>query len=387
MVKPSGPLAGLRVVEFSGIGPGPFCGMLFADMGADVLLIDRQEGLPQTAGVGLFTSDRAALTRRGKRSVALDLKHPEGIACARKLIGRADVLVEGFRPGVMERLGLGPEVCCADNPRLVYGRMTGWGQSGPLAQCAGHEINYMAIAGALHLGGRAGEMPSSPPTLAGDMGGGAMMLAFGIVCALLEAQKSGKGQVIDAAITDGSALLMTLIYALKGGGHWRNERGVNLLDGGAHFYGVYVCADGRWLAVGSIEPRFYQEFLDRMGIAAPDFASQFDASHWPRLRTTLATRFASRSRQAWCERFAGSDACVSPVLDLDEAPHDPHNVARNTFIERDGLIQPAPAPRFSRTPGAVTSPPPLVGEHSRAALADWGIPAQHIEQLAASGII
>jgi len=361
---------------------------MLADMGAEVVVIDRKRANPHTADVDVFTPGRAAVTRRGKRSVALDLKHPEGVATALALIGRADALIEGFRPGVMERLGLGPDVCLERNPRLVYGRMTGWGQDGPLAARAGHEINYMALAGALYTGGRAGEAPSAPPTIAGDMGGGAMMLAFGIVCALLETQKSGRGQVIDAAIADGSALLMALIYALKGGGHWHNARGVNIVDGGAHFYDTYTCADGRWLAVGPIEPQFYREFLARLGLAdEADFTAQFDAARWPALKEKLAQVFATQDRDAWCALFEGSDACVAPVLDLEEAPRHPHNVARGVFTEIAGIVQPAPAPRFSRTPGAVAAPPPLIGEHTQAVLTDWGLPAERIERLAADGII
>ncbi|MCX8086457.1 MAG: CoA transferase [Rhodocyclaceae bacterium] len=383
----AGPLAGLRVIEFAGIGPGPFCGMLLADMGAEVLVIDRKLAHPDTAEIDMFNPGRAAVTRRGKRSVALDLKSPEGVAVALDLIERADVLIEGFRPGVMERLGLGPNLCLAKNPRLIYGRMTGWGQTGPLAQRAGHEIDYLAISGALFLGGHADEKPSAPPTLAGDMGGGAMLLAFGILCALYEREKSGQGQVIDAAITDGAALLMALIYALKGGGHWRNERGVNLVDGGAHFYDSYACADGKWLAVGPLEPRFYREFLARLGLDDPEFQDQYDAARWPRLKEKLAARFKTKSRDAWCEVFADSDACVAPVLDLEEAPRHPHNVARGSFTEIAGIIQPAPAPRFSRTPGEIQGPPPLPGEHTRTALAEWGIAPERIEALAACGAI
>ena len=382
-----GPLAGVRVVEFSGIGPGPFCGMMLADMGADVVLIDRKRANAETADIDVFNPGRAAVIRRGKQSVALDLKHPEAVATALTLIDRADVLIEGFRPGVMERLGLGPDTCHARNPRLIYGRMTGWGQHGPLAARAGHEIDYMAIAGSLFIGGRAGEAPSAQPTLGGDMGGGAMMLAFGIVCALLEAQKSGRGQVIDAAITDGSALLMSLIYALKGAGHWQNARGVNIVDGGAHFYDTYACADGRWVAIGPIEPPFYRIFLERLGCADEDFADQFDTRRWPRLKEKLARAFASRTRDEWCALFADSDACVAPVLDLEEAPRHPHNVARGTYTEVSGVTQPAPAPRFSRTPGGIASPPPLIGEHTRSTLAAWGLSPERIEHLAACGAI
>ena len=383
----SGPLAGLRVVEFAGIGPGPFCAMMLADMGADVIVIDRKTAGDAAPDAQLFDSGRAAVTRRGKRSVALDLKQADGVATALELIDRADALVEGFRPGVMERLGLGPDICLARNPRLVYGRLTGWGQYGPLAARAGHEINYMAIAGALFTGGRADEAPSTPPTIAGDMGGGAMMLAFGIVCALLERQRSGRGQIIDAAITDGAALLMAMLHGMKGAGQWLNARGSNPFDSGAHFYETYTCRDGRWLTVGPIESRFYRLLLDRLGIDDPDFAGQFDRTRWPRLKARLAEVFARQDRDHWCALFADTDACVAPVLDLDEAPRHPHNVARAAFVECAGVTQPAPAPRLSRTPAAIAGLPPLAGEHSRVVLAEWGITATRIEQLAACGVI
>lgn len=382
-----GPLAGLRVVEFSGIGPGPFCGMMLADMGAEVLLIDRKTPNPATAGQDVFNPGRAAVIRRGKRSLALDLKQAAGRAAALDLIAGADVLIEGYRPGVMERLGLGPDVCLDRNPRLIYGRMTGWGQDGPLAPRAGHEMNYMALAGALFIGGRPSEAPVAAPTIAGDMGGGAMMLAFGILAALYERHQSGQGQVIDAAITDGSALLLSLIHALRGGGHWQNARGVNIVDGGAHFYDTYPCADGRWLTVCPIEPPFYRELLDRLGIEDPDFGDQFDAARWPHLREKLAAIFVTRTRDEWCVLFEDSDACVAPVLDLDEAPQHPHNRARGNFTEVAGVSQASPAPRFSRTPGAIAAPPPLPGEHSRDVLADWGIDSQRIAALAAAGVI
>lgn len=387
MGKRQGPLAGLRIVEFSGIGPGPFCGMLLADMGADVLLIDRKQAHPETVVSDVFTPGRAAVIRRGKRSVALDLKQPQGVQLALDLIAQADVLIEGFRPGVMERLGLGPVECHARQPQLIYGRMTGWGQDGPLAQRAGHEMNYMALTGALFIGGQPETAPIAAPTIAGDMGGGAMMLACGILAALYEREKSGQGQVIDAAITDGSALLMSLIHALKGAGHWRNARGVNIVDGGAHFYSTYTCADGRWLTVCPIEPQFYRELLARLGIDDAEFSDQFNAAIWPRLKEKLAAVFATRPRDEWCALFADSDACVAPVLDLDEAPQHPHNQARGSFTEVAGVSQSAPAPRFSRTPGAIASPPPLAGEHSRTALHDWGIAADRIDLLAACGAI
>ena len=373
-----GPLAGVKVVEVAGIGPGPFCAMLLADMGAEVLRIDRPGGND-------FLGQRHDVLARGRRSVALNLKRPEAVAAALRLIAQADVLIEGFRPGVMERLGLGPEVCWADNPKLVYGRMTGWGQDGPLSQTAGHDINYIALTGALHAIG--GEAPVPPLNLVGDFGGGGMVLAFGVVCALLEARASGKGQVVDAAMTDGSALLMAMIYSLKGNGFWTNQRQDNFFDGGYPLYGSYRCADGKWLAVAPLEPQFHTLFLDILGIDDPALRKPADRGRWSALREQVAALFASRPRTEWLILFDGTDACVAPVLDMDEAPQHPHNLARGTFVERDGVMQPAPAPRFSRTPPALNLPPPKPGAHTDQALSDWGFKPADIEALRKAGAI
>ncbi|MCB1890327.1 MAG: CoA transferase [Rhodocyclaceae bacterium] len=363
-------MAGLRVVEFAGLGPGPFCGMLLGDLGAEVVCVDRPG---RGAAAGLFEPTRNILNR-SRRSVALDLKSEAGLATARALIARADVLIEGFRPGVMERLGLGPTPSLEANPRLVYGRMTGWGQDGPLADSAGHDINYLALSGALHAIGRSDSGPVPPLNLVADFGGGGMLLAVGVLAAVFEARQSGRGQVVDAAMTDGSALLMAMTYALKAMGRWHNARQSNVLDGAAHFYDTYRCADDRWLAVGPIEPQFYGLLLERCGIDDPAFAAQWDEAAWPALKARLAAVFLTRARDAWCEVFADCDACVTPVLDLDEAPDHPHNRARATFIEADGVVQPAPAPRFSRTPATVGQPPfPATGRDTDAVLADWGI--------------
>lgn len=336
-----GPLQGIRVVELAGIGPGPFCAMMLADMGAEIIRIERK-GAHDPRG-------KFNLLLRGRPSIGVDLKQPAGVAATLRLIEQADALIEGFRPGVMEKLGLGPEVCLERNPRLVYGRMTGWGQTGPMATAAGHDINYISLSGVLHAIGERGGNPVPPLNLVGDFGGGGMMLAFGIVCALLEAKASGKGQVIDAAMTDGSASLMTIIYGLKAMGTWTNERGANMLDGGAHFYGTYECADGKYVAIGSIEPQFYALLFQKMGLDPAAFQEQMNKARWPELKEKLAQVFKTKTREEWCALMEGSDVCFAPVLDLDEAPQHPHNVARETFVEIDGVTQPAPAPRFSRT--------------------------------------
>jgi len=373
-----GPLQGLRIIEMAGIGPAPFAAMLLADMGAEVIRIDRK-GPP---GAGAFDTLKSyGFLNRGRRSLALDLKNPQAVAALLKMIGRADALIEGFRPGVMERLGLGPEVCLAGNPKLVYGRVTGWGQTGPLAHTAGHDINYIALTGALHAIGKK-DAPVPPLNIVGDFGGGAMFLAFGVVCALLEAQRSGQGQVVDAAMTDGAALLMAMQYSFKAMGHWNNRRESNLLDGGAPFYGTYRCGDGKWLAVGPIEPQFHAVLIAKLGLGEEEFAGRWNPVHWPRLRARLEAAFRSRSRDEWCKLFDGSDACVAPVLDLDEAPRHAHNVARQTFVNHAGITQPAPAPRFSRTPAAIQrSAPTVAGEHSAAVLEDWGFGAEEIAAL------
>jgi alpha-methylacyl-CoA racemase len=337
-----GPLTGVNVVEFTGLAAAPFAAMMLADMGADVVRIERP-------GHGNAADLRVDVLARGRRTVVLDLKDPAGVASALELIDRADALVEGFRPGVMERLGLGPDVCSARNPRLVYGRLTGYGQRGPLATAAGHDINYIALSGALHAIGTERDGPLPPLNLVGDFGGGGMLLAFGIVCALFEARSSGLGQVVDAAMTDGAALLMSFTYALADSDRWTNRRGANLLDGGAPHYNVYRCADGKWIAVGALEPQFYAALLDGLGIDDPALRPVAPQSSWHALRERIAAVFATRTLDEWCAVFEGTDACVTPVLDLDEAPNHPHNVARATFVQRDGMLQPAPAPRLSRS--------------------------------------
>lgn len=374
-----GPLSGFKVVEFAGLGPAPFATMLLADMGAEVLRIDRKGAPP-------LLPQRYDILARGRRSAFLDLKAPLGLAAALRLVAAADVLIEGFRPGVMERLGLGPQPCLQRNPRLIYGRMTGWGQSGPLADAAGHDINYVALSGVLHSVGTRASGPIPPVNLVGDFGGGGMLLAFGIVCALLEAHGSGQGQVVDAAMTDGSALLMAMLYSLKANGLW-GGRGENLIDGGAPHYATYQCADGKWVALGALEPQFYALFLAKAGIDDADFADRHDRSRWPEMRRKLEALFRTRRRDEWCALLEGTDACLSPVLDLDEAPLHPHNQARNTFVDHDGVVQPTPAPRFSRTPGQLNVPPPRPGEHTEAALADWGFDAREIEALKAAGAV
>ena len=372
-----GPLTGLKIVEFAGIGPGPFCGMLLSDLGADVVRIDRK------GGRGGAPTD---VTARGRRSVALDLKTPEAVEACLKLMDAADVVFEGFRPGVMERLGLGPQVALARNPKLVYGRMTGWGQTGPYASAAGHDMNYIAITGALHAIGTK-DKPVPPLNLVGDFGGGALYLAFGLMAGVIQARETGKGQVIDCAMSDGAASLMAMFYGMKAAGGWKDERRANLLDGGAHFYDTYQCADGKWISVGSIEPQFYALLLEKTGINDPDFQRQMDRGIWPELREKLAHVIAQKTQGEWCELMEATDVCFAPVLDLDEAPLHSHNAARQTFVEVAGVTQPAPAPRFSATPGAIQGPPPTIGAHSRSALADWGFSEGEIDTLTAAGAL
>lgn len=375
-----GPLAGIKVVEIAGIGPGPFGAMLLADLGADVVRIDRSSGVG-AMGPGDPATPPADLLARGRRSVAVDLKHPDGVATVLDLIAEADVLVEGFRPGVMERLGLGPEVCHERNPKLVYARMTGWGQDGPYAPAAGHDINYIALAGALEPLGRAGEQPTPPINLIGDFGGGGMLLAFGVCAALVEAGRSGKGQVIDAAMVDGAASLMTMIWSFKHMGIWTGGRGENMLDTGAHFYDTYETADGKWVSIGSIEPQFYAELLRLTGLEGEELPRQMDKAAWPELKGRLAEVFKQKTRDEWCELMEHTDVCFAPVLSMDEAPEHPHIAARGTFTEVAGLVQPAPAPRFSRTPGEIRRPPSHIGQHTDEVLAEWGIPAERIAEL------
>jgi alpha-methylacyl-CoA racemase len=379
----SGPLSGVRVLELAGIGPGPFCGMMLADMGADVLRVDRLE----PADLGLPLDPGFDIMARGRRSIGLDLKHPEAIEIVLALLEKADALIEGFRPGVTERLGLGPDACFARNPRLVYGRVTGWGQDGPLAQAAGHDINYIAISGALHAIGRRGEAPVPPLNLVGDFGGGAMYLAFGIACALVERHSSGRGQVIDAAMSEGAASMMSIFYARLAAGLWRDERGVNAIDGGAPWYGVYETADGKYISIGCIEGRFYATLIGCLGLDAATLPRQHDRARWPELRARLRDAFKQKTRDEWCESLAGHDVCFAPVLSLAEAPAHPHNRARGTFMERDGVIQPAPAPRFSRTPGSVERSAPRRGEGGSAALAEWGFDAAKIARFRSSGAL
>lgn len=378
-----GPLKGITVVEFAGIGPGPFCGMMLADMGANVIRIDRKGGdkLPMPKKPG---SD---VLGRGRRSIVVDLKSAEGKAVAMKLVAKADVLIEGYRPGVMERLGFGPDACFTVNPKLVYGRMTGFGQSGPMAQQAGHDITYISIAGALGAFQRKGEKPMPPINYVGDFGGGGMLLAFGIVCALLEARASGKGQVIDAAMTDGTALLGAMLYGLRSVGGWSDEAGGNLLDTGAHFYETYETRDGKYMGIGPIEPQFYAEFLDKMGLKGGEFEAQLDKSRWPELKDKLAALFKTKTRDEWAALFEGSDACVAPVLGLGEAPLHPHNKARQTFVEVAGVVQPAPAPRFSRTPGEIRGVSPEPGQDTEAILQDVGLTTAEIAALRTQGVV
>lgn len=378
-----GPLAGIKVVEFAGIGPGPFCGMLLADMGAEVTLLERGGG---TFATQLFGGGRKAVANRGKKSLCIDLKHPDAKALVLQLIDGADVLIEGYRPGVMERLGFGPEVCLERNPRLVYGRMTGWGQSGPLAPRAGHDANYAAIAGVLDTGRHQGGAPWAPPTLVGDMGGGGLMLAWGIACALLETQRSGKGQVIDAAMCEGAAVLGHGLFNLAALGEWEGRCAI---DSSAPFYDVYCCADGLWISVCPLEPQFYKTFIGRLGLATdPDFCgAQYDTAHWPVMKERLAAIFLGQPRSHWEALFADTDDCVWPVLDLKAAPTHPHNVARGAFVDVAGVTQPVPAPRLSRTPGAIRNPPPLLGEHSRECLGRLGLSAGEIDQLLADGAV
>jgi alpha-methylacyl-CoA racemase len=380
--KRTGPLAGLRVLEFEAIGPGPFCGMMLADMGADVIVIDR----PAAADLGMKRERWMDVMMRGRRSVTIDLKSKDGAAAAAELAARADAVIEGFRPGVMERLGLGPEALLARNPRLVYGRMTGWGQDGPLAQRAGHDINYIALAGVLHAIGRRGEPPVPPLNLVGDFGGGGMLLAFGIVCALVEAKTSGRGQVVDAAMVEGASLLAAMFAGFLAQGSWSEERGVNVLDTGAPWYGAYETKDGRYVAIGAIEAKFYAELIERLGLSGESLPEQNDRSRWPELHARFERIFKSKTREEWCKVFEGSDACFAPVLTFSEARRDPHNVARASFVDLAGVPQPAPAPRFSRTPGGAHRAPPERGEGGRAALADWGFGEPQIARLAQLGV-
>ena len=378
-----GPLAAIKIVELAGIGPGPMCAMLLADMGATVLRIERPGG----SDLGLDRPRHLDLLLRGRRSIALDLKSAAGKALALRLVGRADALIEGFRPGVTERLGLGPEDCLARNRRLVYGRVTGWGQDGPLAQAAGHDINYIALAGALHAFGRRDAPPTPPLNLIGDFAGGALYLAFGLVCGILEARQSGLGQVVDAAMVDGAASLMTAFHGMIAAGIATHERGTNHLDTGAHFYNVYECADGRWISIAAIEGKFYAELLHRLDIDPTSVPAQMDREAWPEMQARFAVLFRTRTLDEWCALLEGSDACFAPVLTTDEAPVHQHHRARGTYVEIGGVVQPAPAPRFSRSVADLPIPPQPCGpEEAEAALGPWLDPAE-IAELKAAGTL
>ena len=380
-----GPLQGYRIVEIAGIGPGPFAAMLLADLGAEVIRVDRA----QAVRGALPDGPHYDILLRGRRNIAIDLKQPEGVETLLALVETSDALIEGFRPGVMERLGVGPDACLARNPKLVFGRMTGWGQNGMYGQAAGHDINYIALAGALKHFGRAGERPTPPLNMVGDFGGGGMFLALGVVAALLEAQKSGKGQVVDTAMVDGTAILMTMFWAMKNVGLFdENAPGTNLLDTGAHFYDVYECKDGKYVSLGSIEPQFYAELMRLTGLEGdPEFAKQMDRSQWPHLKTRLADVFRTKTQAEWCAAMEATDVCFAPVLTMSEAAQHPHNVERRTFVEHAGVMQPAPAPRFSRTQGELTTPPAHAGQNSREVLELCGFPAARIEELLASGAV
>ncbi|MDP6186114.1 MAG: CaiB/BaiF CoA-transferase family protein [Pseudomonadales bacterium] len=375
-----GPLNGFKIIELAGIGPGPFCGMMLADMGAEVIRVER------IAAAQVTEAPKDVLTRN-RRSIAVDLKNPKGVETVLRLVEGADGLIEGFRPGVTERLGLGPEQCQARNPRLVYGRMTGWGQEGPMAQAAGHDINYISLAGALHAIGRPGERPVPPLNLVGDFGGGGMLLAYGMVCGLLEVTKSNEGQVIDAAMVDGTAALMAMFYSMSASGAFDTQRGTNLLDGGAHFYDTYETADGEHVSIGSIEPQFYALLMEKAGLDAEYFQPQMNKGRWGELKAKLTEVFLTKTQAEWCDIMEGSDVCFAPVLNLIDAATHPHNVARNSYQEVAGVLQQAPAPRFSRTPAAAIQAPRVPGEDSATVLADFGLTATEVAQLTEQGVV
>lgn len=373
-----GPLSGYRVIELAGIGPGPFCGMMLSDMGAEVIRVDRTGGSPKAP---------KDVLQRNRKSIAVDLKSPEGVATVLRLVESADALFEGFRPGVTERLGLGPKDCMAKNPKLVYGRMTGWGQEGPMAQAAGHDINYIGLSGALHAIGRAGERPVPPLNLVGDFGGGGMLLAYGLVCALLEAQKSGKGQVVDAAMVDGAAALMAMFFSMSAGGAFTEQRGTNLLDGGAHFYDTYETGDGKHICIGSIEPQFYALLIEKAELDPAEFAPQMNPAEWPRLKAKLTEVFKTKTRDEWCAIMEGTDVCFAPVLSIWEAPNHAHAKARDSFLEVDGIMQQAPAPRFDRTPAQVQHGARIPGQDSNEVLSSFGFSAAEIAALNAANVV
>ena len=374
-----GPLKGLKIIEMAGIGPGPFCGMVLADLGAEIIRVDR------ASAIG--TGSKQEPSNRGKKSIAVDLKAKEGVEVVLKLVETADAIFEGFRPGVMERLGIGPEVCMARNDRIVFGRMTGWGQEGPLANAAGHDINYISLSGALAAIGRPGSPPVPPLNLIGDFGGGGMLLALGLVAALLESKESKQGQVVDAAMTDGSALLMTMIYSMQSSGMWKTTMGSNLLDGGSHFYDTYECKDGKFISIGSIEPQFYALLCQIAELDEKVFSKQMSRDLWPEQKEEIKKVFLKKTRDEWCELMEGTDVCFAPVLDMSEAPQHPHNKERKTFIDLEGVTQPAPAPRFSRTEPEVVSSPSIVGEHTNEVLSSIGLSEEDISTLKTSGAV
>jgi alpha-methylacyl-CoA racemase len=379
-----GPLKGIRILEIAGIGPGPFAGMMLSDMGADVVRVDRAD---RVRGGDPDNPPKDVLAR-GRRSVAVDLKNPDGIELVLQMVEQSDVVIEGFRPGVMERLGLGPDVCLERNPRIVFGRMTGWGQEGPMAQAAGHDINYIALTGALDAIGRKGEAPVPPLNLVGDFGGGGMLLAYGIVCALVERGVSNRGQVVDAAMVDGASTLMAMMYAMKAMGVWNSERGSNMLDTGAHFYDAYETSDGKYISIGSIEPQFYALLLERSGFGeGEELPRAMDQSQWPVLKEKMVAMFKTRTRAEWCEIMEGTDICFAPVLSMDEAPDHPHMRHRETFVEVAGVTQPAPAPRFSRTEPELTRPPSFEGQHTEEVLESFGLSSDQIASLRAGNAI
>ena len=375
----SGPLVGYKVIELAGIGPNPMCAMMLADMGAEVIRVDRVVD----AGLGIAMEPKYALLDRGRRSIAVDLKQPAGIELILKMVEGADALIEGFRAGVTERLGLGPDDCWKRNPKLVYGRVTGWGQDGPLAKVAGHDVNYIALTGACYAIGNADRPPPPPLNLVGDFGGGGMLLAVGVLAGLLEAQKSGRGQVVDAAMTDGAAILMTAVYGMHGAGLFTDQRESNILDGGAHFYDTYETKDGKYISIASIESKFYEEFLERTGFSDPKQVDHKDRTRWATRAADMKALFLGKTRDEWCKELEGTDVCFAPVLSMSEAPKHPHNVARKTFVEYHGVTQPAPAPRFSRTPSAIQKPPSAHGADTEAVLAEWGFSADVIGELKA----
>ena len=379
----SGPLSGIRVVEIAGIGPGPMCGMMLADMGAEVLLVER----PTPSGVGIQRPRRFELPHRGKQSIIVDLKDDQGVALVLDLIAAADVVIEGFRPGTMERLGLGPDVCMARHPGLIYARMTGYGQTGPLAQTAGHDLNYISLSGALDAIGRAGQPPSPPLNLVGDYAGGSMNLAFGIACALIERGRSGQGQIIDASMAEGAALLMSSLFGMYAAGMHTAARGENLLDSGAPFYDVYACADGAYVAFAAIEHKFRTVFAQRAGVEPTLLTGLDDPARWAEGKAMLTTLFATRTQREWCELLEDTDACLTPVLSREQAPWHKQSAARGSFVDSDGIMQPGVAPRFSRTAGAVTSPPPLAGQGGVTLARAWGLDAAHLDALRDAGIV